>query len=197
MGGHIRGFPLVIGVVVTLEIDIEAGLVRDARRGDAVAVARLFDICWLDAWRVAVGVTGDAAAADDVAQEGFLKAMRSLHGFDGRRPFRVWLHRIVANEGRDHLRRERRRGQLQTQLSNESLPAEMASEVPGLTEALLDLSADQRAVLFLHFWVGHTVDEVGVVLGVPAGTVRSRLGRAMHALRAHPDLQAIARSSDV
>lgn len=184
--------------MLTAERDtgVEDALLRGAREGDPGATSRLFDIHWPDAWRVALGVTGDAAAADDVAQEAFLRAVRSLHRFDGRRPFRVWLHRVVANEARDHLRRERRRAGLPGRLAADTPPVGAPEGVPGLTEALLALSDDQRAVVFLHFWVGHTVDEVATVLGVPAGTVRSRLARAMGALRAHPELRAMARPHD-
>jgi len=175
----------------------EHELVGRARRGDAHAVAELFDAHWHGAWRVAVGVSGDPTAAEDIAQEAFIRGIRGLGGFDGRRPFAVWLHRIVVNTAIDHMRRERRRPDVSQPLAAGDGPAPPDGGVPELHAALLALSDEQRAVVFLHFWVGHTVDEVAVVLGVARGTVRSRLARAMTALRAHPDLQAIARVTDV
>lgn len=175
----------------------ERELVGRARRGDARAVAELFDAHWHGAWRVAVGVSGDPAASEDIAQEAFLRAIRSLPGFDGRRPFAVWLHRIVVNTAIDHVRRERRRPDLSQSAPGADAPGGPDGGSPELLAALLALTDEQRAVVFLHFWVGHTVDEVAVVLGVARGTVRSRLARAMTALRAHPDLQTIARVTDV
>src|ERR1700754_3491860 len=85
-------------------------LVRDAQRGDARALERLFRAHWEMAHRAAWLVVHDAAAAEDVAQEAFLAAVRALDRFDRRRPFAPWLHRIVVNRAIDSARaRELRR----------------------------------------------------------------------------------------
>jgi hypothetical protein len=73
----------------------EAALVRAAQRGSQGAVEELFSRHWRGAYRAALLVTGDRAAAEDIAQEAFLAALRALPRFDVRRPPRPWLHRIV------------------------------------------------------------------------------------------------------
>ena len=82
----------------------EPALVRAAQRGSAEAFAELFRRHWPRAHRAAWLVVHDATAAEDVAQEAFLAAIRSLDRFDRRRPFGPWLHRIVVNRAIDYAR---------------------------------------------------------------------------------------------
>ena len=72
--------------------------------GSEAAVAELFARHWSPAYRAALLVTGDRAAAEDIAQEAFLAALRALPSFDARRPLRPWLHRIVVNRAIDFAR---------------------------------------------------------------------------------------------
>src|ERR687883_1818823 len=82
----------------------DAALVRAAQRGSPEAVEELFRRHWPSAHRAAWLVVHDAAAAEDIAQEAFLAALRALHRFDRRRPFGPWLHRIVVNRAIDWAR---------------------------------------------------------------------------------------------
>src|ERR687885_1544582 len=75
--------------------------VREAQRGSERALESLFRRHWPGAYRAAYLVVHDAAAAEDIAQEAFLAAVRALDRFDRRRPFAPWLHRIVANRAID------------------------------------------------------------------------------------------------
>lgn len=77
----------------------EQAVPRAAREGSHDAIDRLFELNWDRAWRVAHAVTGRAGMADDVAQDAFIRAVKGLRAFDGRRPFSVWLDRIVVNCG--------------------------------------------------------------------------------------------------
>src|SRR3954451_19014168 len=79
-------------------------LVRAAQDGSVEAVEELLRRYWSGAHRAAYLVVHDAALAEDVAQEAFLSAVRSLRPFDRRRPFGPWLHRIVVNRAIDHAR---------------------------------------------------------------------------------------------
>ena len=79
----------------------DAALVRAAQRGDGEAVDELFRRHWPAAHRAAWLVVHDAAAAEDIAQEAFLSALRALDRFDRRRPLGPWLHRIVVNRAID------------------------------------------------------------------------------------------------
>src|SRR5918992_3296321 len=83
----------------------ERAWVRGAQAGSASDLEALFRAHWPRAYRAAYLVVGDAAAAEDIAQEAFLAAIRALERFDRRRPFGPWLHRIVVNRAIDWARR--------------------------------------------------------------------------------------------
>lgn len=157
-------------------------LVRQAREGSTDAVAALFDRHWTDAWHVAYAVARSRPAAEDIAQDAFLAAMAALERFDGRRPFRAWLHRIVVNRAIDVVRRERRRVDLDDHalaLSSEDRPAD-----PLLAAAVRRLDVDRRIVIVLRYRLDMTPAEIAETLGVRVGTVHSRLARALNDLRA-------------
>ena len=111
--------------------------VREAQRGSADALEKLFRAHWPRAYRAALLVVGDAAAAEDIAQESFLAAVRALDRFDRRRPFGPWLHRIVVNRAIDFSRaraaaagdrpRARRRARRATSASWIRAPEEIAA----------------------------------------------------------------------
>src|ERR671928_1939870 len=82
----------------------ERAWVRGARAGSAADVEALFKHHWPLAYRAAYLVVGDRAAAEDIAQEAFLAALRALDRFDRRRPLAPWLHRIAVNRAIDHAR---------------------------------------------------------------------------------------------
>jgi len=170
-----------MNVDVRRRSDIE--LVRRARRGSSDAAAELFRRYWTDAWRAAYGVTGRRAMADDVAQDAFERAFAALARFDERRPFGAWLHRIVVNRSLDLLRAERR-------LVDESAAGELSATRPpeagdrALLEAVASLPSQRRVVVILRYGIGMSPLEIADVLGLPVGTVHSRLGRALEQLRA-------------
>ena len=82
----------------------ERRLVRAAQGGSTEALEALFRLHWPAAFRAAYYIVHDAAAAEDIAQEAFLAAVRALDRFDGRRPFAPWINRIVVNRAIDHSR---------------------------------------------------------------------------------------------
>jgi len=82
----------------------ERASVRAAQRGSASGIEALFRLHWPRAYRAALLVVHDAAAAEDIAQEAFLAAVRNLDRFDRGRPFGPWLHRIVVNRAIDWTR---------------------------------------------------------------------------------------------
>ncbi|HKT45615.1 MAG TPA: sigma-70 family RNA polymerase sigma factor, partial [Gaiellaceae bacterium] len=105
----------------------ERALVRDAQRGSAEAFEQLFRSHWPRAYRAALLVVGDAAAAEDIAQESFLAAVRALDRFDRRRPFGPWLHRIVVNRAIDWARARNLRGEVE---ADDSLAADAEPDPP-------------------------------------------------------------------
>jgi len=162
----------------------EATLILQARGGSAEAVETLVRRHWDSAHRTAFLIVHDAAAAEDIAQEAMLAAVRAIDGFDRRRPFLPWLHRIVVNRSLDWERARRRR----PEVSGELAPA-AAVPPPGdgmsteLMAALGALDPDQRALVVLRHVLGYRASELGRMLDMPAATVRTRLARALRQLR--------------
>jgi RNA polymerase sigma-70 factor, ECF subfamily len=160
----------------------DRALIRAAQRGDADALAALFRAHWGMAHRAAYLVVHDAGAAEDIAQEAFLAAVRALDRFDRRRPFGPWLHRIVLNRAIDHARARA----LRREVAVAEPAGEAAPEEPGrrdeLVAALAGLPPDQRAVIVLRHLLGYTPGEIASLLDLPRGTVNSRLRRGLDAL---------------
>jgi len=158
-----------------------------ARRGSTAAVDVLFDRYWTFAWRAAYAVTADRALADDAGQEAIERAFSSLHRFDETRPFGPWLKRIVVNRAIDHLRRRRLEvvHDEETTFHAWSLGDTADEEIRlwAVSDAVASLGAAKRVVIVLHYWLDLPLDEIAGVLGLPVGTVASRLARAKAELR--------------
>jgi RNA polymerase sigma-70 factor, ECF subfamily len=161
----------------------EAGLVRAAQRGSAEAVDELFRRHWPAAHRAAWLVVHDAAAAEDIAQEAFLAALRALDRFDRRRPLGPWLHRIVVNRAIDWTRARALRAESAAEESPEPAAPEAQAGLDGaIVAALAALGPEHRAVVVLRHLLGYTPGEIAAMLDLPRGTVNSRLRRALDAL---------------
>jgi RNA polymerase sigma-70 factor (ECF subfamily) len=142
---------------------------------------RLFRTYWPAAFRAARLVTGDAAAAEDIAQEAFLAAVRNLDRFDRRRPFGPWLHRIVVNRAIDWTRARRLRSEVELLDDVSAVPA---PEPNGDGFAHLgELAPEQRAVIVLRYVLEYTPGEISELLDLPRGTVNSRLRRGLDRLK--------------
>ena len=156
-------------------------LVGAAREGDRDALEILFRRHWPRMHRLAYLVCHDATAAEDIAQEAFLSAVRALDRFDRRRPFAPWLTRIVVNRAIDWTRsRTLRREDLgDAPIAAGEARAQMGDDT---VAALRRLPADQRAVVVLRHLLGYTPREIGRMLDLPTGTVNSRMRRGLNAL---------------
>src|SRR5882672_6065551 len=108
----------------------ERALLRSARDGSVEAFEQLFREHWPNAYRAALLVVHDEAAAEDIAQEAFLRAIRALDRFDRRRPFAPWLHRIVVNRAIDWSRARRLRAEVEL---GDYFPAAPEPELDGST----------------------------------------------------------------
>jgi RNA polymerase sigma factor (sigma-70 family) len=119
--------------------------VRGAQAGSVSDLEALFRTHWGRAFRAAYLVTRDAAAAEDIAQESLLAALRALDRFDRRRPFGPWLHRIVVNRAIDWVRARQLRGEVEL---DETVPGPVAPEAddaPRLAAAIAALPPEQRS----------------------------------------------------
>ncbi|MGH2934627.1 MAG: RNA polymerase sigma factor [Gaiellaceae bacterium] len=161
----------------------ERALVRDAQRGSAEAFEQLFRSHWPRAYRAALLVVGDAAAAEDIAQESFLAAVRALDRFDRRRPFGPWLHRIVVNRAIDWSRARALRREQFGGAEHAVEEREPSAHARTLAAALTELQPEQRAVIVLRYLLEYTPGEIARLLDLPRGTVNSRLRRGLDRLR--------------
>jgi RNA polymerase sigma-70 factor (ECF subfamily) len=161
----------------------ERAWVRGAQAGSASDLEALFRAHWPRAFRAAYLVTHDAAAAEDIAQEAFLAAVRSLHRFDRRRPFGPWLHRIVVNRAIDWTRARQLRGEVELGEQAAFVEAADPSDSDRLAAGIAALPPEQRAVIVLRHLLEYTPGEIAELLDLPRGTVNSRLRRGLDALR--------------
>jgi RNA polymerase sigma-70 factor, ECF subfamily len=161
----------------------EGALIRGAQAGSERDFEELFRRHWRRAYRVAYLIVHDHAAAEDIAQESFVAAIRTLDRFDRRRPFTPWLSRIVTNRSIDWARSRavrREVGHDPPEHTAVGTSAEVYSDE--IVHALASLSPEHRAVVVLRYVLEYTPGEIARVLEVPRGTVNSRLRRALDAL---------------
>lgn len=145
------------------------------------------------AFRTACHMTSSAADAEDAVQEAFVKAYSALARFDPDRPFRPWLLRIVANEARNRARGQGRRAAAelraaawieQTQPIGSVEGQVLANEARGsLLRSLQQCPAEDRLVITCRYLLDLSIEETAAVVGVAAGTVKSRCSRALDRLR--------------
>jgi RNA polymerase sigma factor (sigma-70 family) len=172
----------------------EHDLVERARAGDPGAYAALVRGHQEIAFRTAYLITGNAADAEDAAQEGFVKAYRALGRFRAGEPLRPWLLTIVANEARNRRRSAGRRAALALRAAGEEHPSGEAAPSPeaallagerraALLAALSRLRDDDRLVIGCRYLLELTEAETAAALGIKPGTVKSRLSRSLERLR--------------
>ncbi|MDD4270278.1 MAG: RNA polymerase sigma factor [Pirellulales bacterium] len=144
---------------------------------------------WQDRlWRLAWRLTGDEQAAWDVLQEAWIAISRRIGRLGDPSAFPAWAYRITSNKSRDWIRRRRRMrradeayGQHWHEMDGGQNHAER--QYADLREALADLAGGDRAILSLRYEDGFSTAEIGEILGIPAGTVKSRLHYARQRLR--------------
>ena len=166
----------------------ERAWVRGAQAGSASDFEALFRAHWPRAYRAAYLVVHDAGAAEDLAQEAFLAAVRALDRFDSGRPFGPWLHRIVVNRAIDWvraraLRREVGAGEAIEHFAGKERQNTAAPLPADVVAALASLSPEHRAVVVLRYVLEYTPGEIARILELPRGTVNSRLRRGLDALQ--------------
>jgi RNA polymerase sigma-70 factor (ECF subfamily) len=177
-------------------------LIARAVRGDSAAYEEIVQRYQQVAFRTAYVITGSAPDAEDAAQEGFVKAYRALDRFRLDAELRPWLLRIVANEARNRVRSSGRRHQLELRLAEgfrpgDAAPSPEAVAVAGderrrLLTMVNALSEEDRLVIASRYFLELNGEETAAALGIPEGTVKSRLSRALARLRARVEETANA-----
>jgi RNA polymerase sigma-70 factor, ECF subfamily len=158
----------------------ERARVRRAQAGSVSDLEALFREHWPRAYRAAYLVVHDSAAAEDIAQEAFLAAVRALDRFDRGRPFGPWLYRIAVNRAIDWSRARKMRAE--TEAHDVAAP-EASNPDDALLAELAALEPDHRAVIVLRYLLEYTPGEIAELLELPRGTVNSRLRRGLDRLK--------------
>lgn len=160
-----------------------------ARGGDAEATERFIGATLLDVRRYVTHLSGDAQAADDLVQDTYLRALRSLPGFEGRSSARAWLLTIARRTVADRLRARACRPRLAaTDDWQAVVERSQATELPGfdegvaLGELLALVDTPRREAFVLTQLLGLPYVEAAALIDCPVGTVRSRVSRARKAL---------------
>lgn len=170
----------------------DAEFIRRFKNGDAAAFADLIQRWEASILNLAFRMTGRIEDAEDIRQLSFLRVHRGLATYDGNAGFSTWLHRIVINVCRDHLRARRadhrRRAivgsnMMRSPNQNDSRVKAEEPPSPPVAEAVAALPDDLREVIVLRHYCGHSFMQVAEILGEPASTVKSRALRALRTLR--------------
>jgi RNA polymerase sigma-70 factor (ECF subfamily) len=165
----------------------QRGLVERAQQGDHDAFVSLIDLSLARLDAAAWLILRDAELARDAVQDAMVRAWRDLPGLRDPERFGPWLHRLTVNACLDLARRRRRRV-IEVELTPIDQPSvpDAASQVADrdlLDHALARLEPEQRAVVVLRFFLGLSLPETAAALGIPVGTVKSRLHRSLAHMR--------------
>jgi len=170
-------------------------LVLKAQEGDGEALKALVAFWHPRFARLAWRLTNEREAACDVAQDAWVAIVRGLTRLDDPACFRSWSYRIVTNKCADWTRKRvagrRVQKTLEAELNSSNMEskegsqeqADTVDEVKRLKEILASLPDDQRAILSLHYLDGMGIAEIARVMGVPKGTIKSRLFYARDRLK--------------
>lgn len=173
----------------------EQKLISQAQRGDQAAFEQLLDRYEKTVYHQALRLVGSPEDAADVTQEVFFKVWRHLPSFRGESSFATWLYRLTDNAALDLLRREKkRRGEssLDDEEGASFLPADPSPSPQqtverkelrqAVAEGLAQLSEEHRRILVLREINGLSYEQIGDILDLSPGTVKSRMARARTAL---------------
>lgn len=168
-------------------------LVERAREGDHEAFAVLATASTDRLYTVARLILRDDDRASDAVQESLIAAWRGIRALRRADAWNAWLHRLVVRACY-RLARERRSPILEIRVEDHPVDdadgAALVADRDQLERGFRRLAVDQRAILVLRHYLGHTPAETAEILGIPTGTVKSRLHRATEAMRAALDADA-------
>jgi RNA polymerase sigma-70 factor (ECF subfamily) len=166
---------------------LTSDLVVRAQQGDSGAFDALAAAAYHRLFAVARRILRDPYAAEDAVQDALVRAWRDLPGLRDTDKFDAWLHRLLVHACADQGRRARRRpvevGTLRLDPPSGADGIANLADRDEIDRAFLQMSVEHRAVLVLVHYLGLSAPEVGQVLGIPAGTVYSRLHYASRQMR--------------
>ena len=177
----------------------DEALLAAYRHGDRSSFSRLVERYQRELFHFLIRFVGDRAAAEDLFQESFLQVHQSSNQFDPQRRFRPWLFTIAANKARDYLRAQARRpaNQLQAAINpanddsgefidlmknanaGPSAPMERRELQEQVQKTVMEMPANFREILLLSYFHQFSYKQIGEILAIPLGTVKSRLHAAV------------------
>lgn len=159
------------------ETDPLRPLLEAAREGDDVALAELVRRTQPTLWRLCVAL-GSGGDVEDLVQEVYLRAVRSLDSYRGEAPVRAWLASIARHTCADEVRKRQRQRRLQERLQSAAAVERTWTDDPTVAELLDHLDPERREPFVLTQVLGMSYEEAAATLDCPIGTVRSRVARA-------------------
>jgi RNA polymerase sigma-70 factor, ECF subfamily len=171
-----------------------ARLILDCLAGDQDAIETLVRQYETGVFRLALSIVGDTSEANEITQETFLAALRSLRSYQERKSFKAWLYTIALNQSRSHLRKRKARERLAALLTSvfrveaqkQVLPEEAIiqnEKEAVLWNSLNDLDERFRTVVVLRYFHELSISEISEILCVNEGTIHSRLHSAREKLK--------------
>jgi RNA polymerase sigma-70 factor (ECF subfamily) len=170
---------------------MQRDLIERAMVGDREAFTELGRL-WIDRlYAIARLILRDGDRAQDATQEALIVAWRDLKGLRDPDRFEPWLRRLLVNACYREARKDKRRlhaeGQVRPVAGDFPDPAVASADRDQLTRAFAGLAPEQRALIVLHYYLGLPMQETALALGLPVGTVKSRLHRTTQQMRATLD----------
>ncbi|MBZ0306724.1 MAG: RNA polymerase sigma factor [Anaerolineae bacterium] len=166
-------------------------LAYDIQQGEAQALTALIERHYRPLLGYLYRMTADLSLAEDLTQEAFLRMMRAIGSYHYPRPFKAWLYAIATNVTRDHFKMAETRRTVA--FLDEDFVGESDMEILEeykIEETLMNLPARQREVVLLRYYHELSLAEIAEVLGIPVGTVKSRLSIGLQQLRGLMEQQA-------
>ena len=180
--------------MVSNELPVADGeLIERLQQADLEALGELFERYRNRVYRTALAIVRDPAAAEDILQDCFLKVYTHAERIDIKRPLAPWLYRVTVNLSYTWLARgKKRRTSLDNVMDRLVSPMKQAPDQvteqtelrQNVREAIGALSVDQRVVVVLYYLNNLNLQDIAEILGLPVGTVKSRLYYARENLRA-------------
>jgi RNA polymerase sigma-70 factor (ECF subfamily) len=178
--------------------EMESKLIEQSIKGNVESFESLIRQYNRYVYNIAYRMMGNEEDAKDMSQEALIKAYKAISNFKMESSFSTWLYRIVINTCKDELRKRKEqvyslddeisdnislKDTLSDEIGNPLLIYEQVELKTALNHALEKLSEDNKSVVILKDLLGYSYEEIGEILQIPIGTVRSRLNRSRSALR--------------
>lgn len=178
----------------------ENRLIKEAKSGSVEAFEELIKQCQKKVFNIAYKMTGNYDDANELAQEAFIRAYKSINKFKGDSLFSTWIYRITTNVCLDELRKRKNQKVISLdediKYNDEEVKQQIKDESPGpekilekkeinglIRECIESLPPDYKTVIILRDIEGFSYEEISKIVNCPEGTVKSRINRARKTLR--------------